>query len=112
MYLKSPGEIVNDSRTYLGHTEAAAVDFAVILCAEVRFFYQDMTRFLSTGRDYSRIYLPLSGPHDVDENPGAYNGRLPHLCVETAAVDFAVILYAEVRFLLGHGSFPRHRKCH
>ena len=38
MYLKSPGEIVNDSRTYLGHTEAAAVDFAVILCAEVRFF--------------------------------------------------------------------------
>ena len=72
-----------------------------------------MTHFLSTGRDYSRIYLPLSGPHDVDDYPGHiiddFRTYLGHM--EAAAVDFAVILYAEVRFLLGHGSFPRYRKC-
>ena len=37
MYMKSQEHTADDFRTYLGHTEAKAVDFAVILWAEVIF---------------------------------------------------------------------------
>jgi len=31
MYIKGQGHVIDDFRTYLGHTEAVAVDFAVVL---------------------------------------------------------------------------------
>jgi hypothetical protein len=36
MYVKSREHAIDDIRAYLGHTEAVAVDFAVVSYAEVR----------------------------------------------------------------------------
>ena len=61
----------DDFRAYLGHTETAAVDFAVILWAEVRFLLGHAL-FVSAGSDNILRHLPSTSSHDANEESGAH----------------------------------------
>ena len=75
---RSQEHTVDDFRTYLA-TRRPQPSILRLFYALKWGFYQDMTHLLSTGRDYSRENLPPPCPHDVAEDAGEHNRRLPHL---------------------------------